>query len=353
MKRSLGTAILMAVLALVAVLGGGSTFGNGSPDGGNLPAARGPGDLERLHQSLLPLFEIPGVVYTDAVENEDLLEVGVEHRGLEEAVTRALDRLNVPRSLVRIVVTEPIVPVQTLRDSIRPVEGGAQINFSIYVCTAGFNATRAGVAGFVTASHCTDKQGGVESTQYGQPTLTSGVIATETADPVYLRSTCPVGVKGKVCRYSDSAFAQFAAGVPSSLGAIAKTTGANNGSLTIATTGAVAFSVVSEGGSAKGNTVNKVGRTTGWTSGTVDKTCANTGVRGSNVLLLCQDFVKSTVVIVAGGDSGSPVFAITSGDNVELRGVLWGGNKSGTTFIYSPIANVEQSGTELGPLTTH
>jgi hypothetical protein len=46
-----------------------------------------------------------------------------------------------------------------------------------------------------------------------------------------------------------------------------------------------------------------------------------------------------------GGDSGSPVFRGTS--NVTLLGILWGG--SGSQFVYSPIANIEQ---ELGALTT-
>jgi hypothetical protein len=34
---------------------------------------------------------------------------------------------------------------------------------------------------------------------------------------------------------------------------------------------------------------------------------------------------------------------------VSLVGILWGGNSSGTQFVYSPIANIEQ---ELGALTT-
>jgi hypothetical protein len=93
-----------------------------------------------------------------------------------------------------------------------------------------------------------------------------------------------------------------------------------------------------------GQTVNKVGRTTGWTQGLVTNTCVNTGVSGSNIVQLCQTFVSAGV---GGGDSGSPVFRGTS--SVTLVGILWGGNSSGTQFVYSPIANIEQ---ELGALTT-
>jgi hypothetical protein len=66
-------------------------------------------------------------------------------------------------------------------------------------------------------------------------------------------------------------------------------------------------------------------------------------------VLLCQDFVENSVQIVDGGDSGSPVFRITSRSNVALLGNLWGGNSSGTLFVYSPIANIER---EFGDLTT-
>jgi hypothetical protein len=145
-----------------------------------------------------------------------------------------------------------------------------------------------------------------------------------------------------VCRYSDSARAAYAAGVPFTLGGIAQTSGPNNGSLTI--TGN--FAVTSEGTAVVGDVVNKVGRTTGWTQGTVTNTCVNTGVSGTKIVQLCQTFVSAGV---GAGDSGSDVFGVTGGSNVRLLGILWGGNSGGTLFVYSPITQVEQ---ELGPLTT-
>jgi len=97
---------------------------------------------------------------------------------------------------------------------------------------------------------------------------------------------------------------------------------------------------------ATGTTVNKIGRTTGWTAGSITNTCVNTGVQGSRVVLFCQTFVSAGV---GGGDSGSDVFQVT-GSSVKLAGVLWGGNGAGTQFVYSPFGNVVS---ELGPLTTH
>ena len=69
-----------------------------------------------------------------------------------------------------------------------------------------------------------------------------------------------------------------------------------------------------------GQMANKVGRATGWTQGQVTRTCVNTGVSGSNIVLLCQDFVENNLQIVAGGDSGSPVFRINNSGRVTLLG---------------------------------
>jgi hypothetical protein len=88
--------------------------------------------------------------------------------------------------------------------------------------------------------------------------------------------------------------------------------------------------------------VNKVGRTTGWTQGQVSGSCVDTGVSGSNIVLLCQDFADAGV---GGGDSGSNVFVQTGGDNVTLVGILWGSNAAGTLFVYSPYSAVRS---ELG-----
>ncbi len=100
-----------------------------------------------------------------------------------------------------------------------------------------------------------------------------------------------------------------------------------------------------------GTTINKVGRTTGWTQGNVTQTCVNTNVARSNITQLCQTFVEDPggAVLVGGGDSGSNVFTITSGDNVQLVGILWGGNSSGTLFVFSPLKQIQD---ELGALAT-
>lgn len=341
MRRSLFVSSLTAAV-FVAL-----TFAAGGPFGAPVLQAQGPPGLEAQHQRLLPLFELNGVVFTDADETRGRLVVGVLNRGLETSVRARLSALGIPSENVDVIQTEAIVQVATtLRSYVRPVVAGLQIRFSQYVCSLGFNATRADVAGYVTAAHCSTKQGEVDGTSYYQPVnqVAEEFIGTEIADPAFSRGNgCP---RGKKCRYSDANFSDGIDDIGSfAPGEIAKTTGANTGSLDI--DGALRFRIKAEEAASVGQIANKVGRTTGWSQGAVSRTCVNTGVLGTNILLLCQNFVDASV---DSGDSGSPVFRIDGGDDtVILLGVLWGGNSSGTQFVYSPIANVER---ELGALAT-
>jgi hypothetical protein len=302
------------------------------------------GDLDRWSQAVsYEVFEQGGVVFVDLDEAANRVLVGVE-RGASHANVRSLAaRLGVPAEAIVTREVDPIQYAATLQDQVRPVVAGLQIHFGNFLCSIGFNAVSGGQSSFVTASHCTNKQGGTEGTQYFQSLSSqpNSFIGTEVDDPTYFRNRngCP---RGRRCRFSDASRAAYAAGVSFTLGGIAQTSGPNNGSLTITGT----FNVTSEANAVVGDVANKVGRTTGWTQGAVTNTCVNTGVSGTNIVQLCQTFVSAGV---GGGDSGSDVFGLTGGSSVRLLGILWGGNGAGTQFVYSPIGNVEQ---ELGPLTT-
>jgi hypothetical protein len=300
-------------------------------------------ELERWQERISAEgLALRGAVFVDADERSNRVRVGVERGTGRSPIQGLAARLGVPASAVIVEETDPIVQVATLQSRVRPVRGGLQINFPGFVCTLGFNALRGGQRSFITNSHCTNVQGGVQNTPYWQPTQTVAPtqIATEVADPAYTRPAgCPAGRR---CRRSDSARARYAAGTTSTLGSIARTTGPNNNSLTISGN----FTITAEGNGVVGQTANKVGRTTGWTRGGITNTCVNTNVAGSNITQLCQSFVSA---VSAGGDSGSPVFLRAGGsNNVTLIGILWGGNASGL-YVFSPLANVEQ---ELGALTT-
>src|SRR5215208_1141391 len=298
-----------------------------------------------FQQASPAVLALGGTVFADHDEVNNRLVFGVERAAAIPGVERALARLGVPGSAYTVQVTAPIHQVATLRSRFRPTRGGIQIHFSRYLCTMGFNVTYNGGRSFITNSHCTNTQGGTEGTKYFQPTssVDPTVIATEAADPQYFTGgVCPAGRK---CRFSDASRAAYSSTVSSTRGAIAKTTGVNTGSLTIGGT----FTVTAQDNTTTrfsiGTVVNKVGRTTGWTRGRVTNTCVNTNVSGTNITQLCQTFVGAGV---GAGDSGSPVFRVTSGDNVTLLGILWGGSSDGRLFVFSPLKQIQQ---EIGAIT--
>ena len=300
-------------------------------------------------QSSPVVLGMPGAVFADHDEANNRLLFGVENAAAIPGIRAALEHMGIPSSAFAIKVTEPIYFAATLRDKWDPTQAGVQIHFGGYLCSLGFNADDGTQRSFITASHCTNKQGGVEGTQYYQPTssVDGRVIATEVEDPVYFKGgACS---KGKSCRYSDASRALYTSAVASTRGAIAKTSGFNNNSLTVTGSFTVATQDNSTVNFPFGTIINKVGRTTGWTQGTVTNSCVNTNVSGSRIQLLCQTFVQNPggAVVVGGGDSGSDVFKTTGTSTAEMVGILWGGNGSGTLFVFSPLKQVRD---ELGPI---
>ena len=294
---------------------------------------------------------VRGAVFVDADEASNRVRIGVEP-GAGGRVRAALAKLRMPDAAVIVEERAPITYAvgqgprpkakpgsgQSLQGTLRPIIGGAQINFPGFLCTLGFNVN----GSFVTNSHCTTTQGGTEGTRYWQPTQTASPsqVATEAADPAYSSnlSGCP---SGRVCRRSDASRAAYVNGFNQfTIGRIARTNRPGR-NLTIVGD----FRITAEASAVVGNVVNKVGRTTGWSQGSVTNTCVNTNVSGTNITQICQNFVSATV---GSGDSGSPVFQIISGTDVRLMGILWGGSGS-QSFVFSPLNQVEQ---ELGALTT-
>ena len=312
-----------------------------------LQVRRGEFDYRRLESWFADLtpaaLAVPGAVFADLDEASNRVRIGVEHAAALNGVRHVLAARGIPATAVILEETEPIANAATLRNRVRPVLGGLQINFGQFLCTLGFNAVRNGVNSFVTASHCSGKQGGVQGTTFFQPlsTTANSFIGTEVSDPAYISggAGCPAGRK---CRFSDASRASYASGVTFTRGRIEKTTGVNNGSVTISGT----FSINAEGGGAVGNTANKVGRTSGWSQGKISNTCVTVNVSGTNFTLICQNLVNAKV---GAGDSGSPVFLGSGSGSVTLAGILWGSNSSGTLYVFSPMSGIEK---ELGSLTT-
>jgi hypothetical protein len=305
-------------------------------------------------------FSVAGFILGDVDEGSNRLRFGATDAAAVAGVRGALAQVGVPSSAAIVEQRAPIAAVATLRDRVRPLVGGLQINFFpspvspvTLICTLGFNAERFGIRSFITNSHCSNVEGGEETpTDYYQNLRSGGAanyIAVEVDDPHWssqLNADCPPPL---ACRYSDASRAQYAPGVPSVLGQIARideiTTTLDDQVHTIAGF----FSIKKERPDPiQGEVVNKVGRTTGWTRGATTGTCVDVLALGTTHIRLCQAVVSA---LVDGGDSGSPVFFRKGNQsNVTLVGILWGGSvdEENPEFVYSPMSGIER---ELGDLT--
>lgn len=299
--------------------------------------------LHTMHRDARPVLGLQGVVFTDVDERRNRVVIGVSTPAAAAAVERAVDMAGIPRDAVVTELAEPIEVHQALRDRVRPVAGGLQINFtrgtSSFFCTLGFNVASPqfpSVRGFVTNSHCSDTRGAVVPTPYWQASrfADESFIAWEEHDlEHWTGGICPAG---RMCRYSDALGARYQTGVDQLLGAIYRTTGVNDESLTIDPANPL-FTIVAEiPYPVVGQVLHKVGRTTGWTSGAVTATCQNSNVAGSNFTMLCQDRIATTS---AGGDSGSPYFErIGETNQVRLVGIHWG--SGGGMTVMSAMHNI-------------
>jgi hypothetical protein len=322
--------------------------------------------LESWFDAVSPeALALPGAVFADLDEASNRIRIGIVRGGSAAELHRSLAALHVPDQAVVVQESAPIRQLATLQERVRPVQGGLMIDFILGLCSLGFNALRSNQLSFITASHCTWAQGGVEGTIWYQHTWldftgADNTIGSEVDDPVYFSggkkrgprgsgSACP---RNRVCRYSDASRGLYA--IPAAdvaLGKIARTTG-ENAVNDIELTGS--FTITAEHASelfAIGSTVHKVGMTTGWTSTAVTATCANVNIDGTSITQLCQTLAglegAGHPVVVGPGDSGSPVFIKTGDATITLAGILWGGTPEGGLLAFSPLKNVQQ---ELGDL---
>ena len=352
MHRSKAPRITLALASVLFAAACGDAASPSGPLPNTARSEQAQARLEAIFQRVTPeVMALPGAVFVDNDERTGKVVVAVENASQFRGVRNAMARLGVAGTDYEVIEHAPIQFAATLRDVFRPVIAGVQIHFGNYVCTLGANVDHAGGRSFITNSHCTNVQGGVEGTQYYQSssTVAPTVIATEVADPVYVKGG--ICAKGKKCRYSDASRALYAASTASTRGAIAHTDGINNGSLLYAGNVTITSQDNATTNFAIGTVVNKVGRTTGWTRGQVTRTCVNTGVQGSQVMQLCQTFVSDAggASVVGSGDSGSGVWADTGNNTARFLGLLWGGSSDNKTFIFSPLKSIQD---ELGAVNT-
>jgi hypothetical protein len=354
-------------------------------------------DWNQLHawynQVAPAALSVPGAVFGDVDEGNNRIRFGGTGAALA-SLTAAVAGAGIPSDAFAVELASPLKPLADLQTArVRPVVGGYQINFLnvngvvpgvSLLCTMGFSAISelppfTPNRSYVTNAHCTGTSGDGATVpmDHYQPLMdpdddlfvnSEELIGRQVDDPFWslaldcidaddaeggLRLPAP-------CRWSDASRGEYVADVPFQLGRIARPALYNSSTTEVPVAGGLeidaknpTFRIVKEQPFAVlGETVHKVGRTTGWTSGEVIGTCIDY-VTDDAFIRRCQATVAG---VSAGGDSGSPVFLSTSrkgkpSGKVVLNGILWGGSVEGEPqFSYSPMFNIER---ELGPLKTY
>jgi hypothetical protein len=251
------------------------------------------------------------------------------------AAARVLAANGVPSEAAIIDVDTRPVPLSNLRGTFQHKAGGVQIsNAGAGRCSLGYDVSTGPIisldVGFLTAGHCV--QGDMRAGLTGGMMYSPIVGAAYEVGQVNLNSawtdTDPA-CGGKACTTADVMYVRFNdMSHYSKKVFITEFVGGNNTGGSITTTGwwtniqpPIVASV--------GHSVDKVGRTTGWTRGTVGATCENVTVstdQGFDYVVLCANRVDNSRV--GQGDSGSPAFlSISGGSTTPLYplGILFAG----------------------------
>lgn len=314
-------------------------------------------------------FALPGAISLGISYRDNRLTMSVESAAGFQGVEGLLQSKAVPAD-ARVIAEGQRAQTQacanpsngpTVRGCFRPIPAGVQVSTTLNggdrwcepppgacACTVGSAnirwmaelATPRWQQGYVTASHCVPDMAVNQSDWLFQnvdpPVDPGNFVAFEWLDPAAF--SCG----GTTCRYSDAAWA-WSYGNEAERGTIAKTLWWN-GSLTIDST-SPRFYIWSIRAPIEGMTVDKVGRTTGWTYGTIPSGgVCNDEIAAFGPRMVCQ--TRATYSSDA-GDSGSPVFFWWDDEYVDMVGIHWGATIG--YRVFSPWANVVL---ELGDVDT-
>lgn len=199
-------------------------------------------------------------------------------------------------------------------------------------CSLGVVVDHGSTRGMVSASHCSRSFWYLDQGAAGrifQPD-TMRVVGYEEIDP----GSWTCGLFGQnACRNSDASFIGMASGIQSHRGLIARTLssagpGSQYGSLTVNPSRPYfIIDAVDDGQMIEGQFIHKIGKTTGWTWGSITDTCYDSA-QGFLFQLVVKCTYRSDMTANF-GDSGSPVFALYGNgynqntDLVKLVGILF------------------------------
>ena len=304
------------------------------------------GQLYEWRRDGRALFGVPGLTSLSISVTDNRITFGVESAAAEQLVLEGLGRIGIPPGAV-LIQAEPHVELLSIRDKIRPVRGGTEI--SPGNCTIGFNVQWDTLRAFVTAAHCAYPVVGNDGDIFYQDTIGPGKrVGAEYLNPSYY-ACLPTGqsVQSNYCLDADVALVLYDDTVDWSYGHIARTMGSGQYSGSTAIDPQQSRWWITQEALPNqmlvGDTVHKLGYTTGWTFGAITNACKDVSAAQPSPFILywliCQHEVDAGA---AGGDSGSPVFQVLGAGKIAIGGVLWGGTSEGPIY-YSSISRIEDA----------
>ena len=295
------------------------------------------------------ILSVPGVVWLDLDEVQNHVVIGLDV-GADAVGPRVVAQsLGVPAGAVEVEVTDPYVSQQTLRDEFRPVLGGIQIQrvsgTSRVACTLGFTAMRNNEQVFLTAGHCSPNVTATDNVAQFQPLAPLTHADSVTMSPIgreTLQFSEPCG--SRRCSYSDAAVYGLIPSPAWGLGRIAQpVSGCFPGPCNppVLNIGPSPYWVIDTTyqGFVVNDLVSKIGSATGWSQGSVSRTCVDVSP-SSSVTYRCQMFATYGA---DDGDSGAPILLDIQGgadSTVTLGGIHSG--RSGSNRVFSPWSGIVQ-----------
>jgi hypothetical protein len=281
-------------------------------------------ELVAMQRATMEALGGDGILAVDADESLNRVRVAIADIADRQRMMTVMLSAGIPSDAMEIQQGSRAVASANLRERVRPVGGGLQIRnqWGTGLCSMGFlvDVQFYGQRSFLTAAHCQP-----------QTAATLGLGATGTS--IYQSNVGPFDLVGAVqvnpafnktgaeclgntlCTLADAMLVLTSGGSTFPKRVIGHSVfGANNspGSVGINS----AWNTFVPGVAFVGQSIDKVGRTSGGTTGTVDATCESVSVHESYSIGGLTVHVYYTVTCaskvidasVGGGDSGSPVF---------------------------------------------
>lgn len=273
---------------------------------------------------LLPdLLNVEGWTELDADERRNRIAIGVTDESAEGAILDILASHEIPAEAVHFEVTQPMQALASLRDRVRPAGGGLQIQgeeliggFGGALCTAGWPVSYGSKWGYLTAGHCSGQGSGVTGEDFYQNTESVGNgLGSVWENPDWDATGCEDDDGNPwngTCTDADAMWITLSNWDDlSQLVWLPEAVAINNDKVPSSLEISASKVVGAPSTPMAGYQADKIGRTTGWTGGTVVNTCRYVEIDRDGDLI--TDFVLKCAGVVEGaavgdGDSGAPVF---------------------------------------------